>query len=137
MMLGFVGIRVVLGDDSVIVREGIEQMLADAPQIEVVATCDDADAVVRAVDDLRPDVVVTDIRMPPTDIDEGIRVAADSARHPPEIGVVVLSQYAESGLRAEAARVRLRRAGLPAQGARQRPRAAGGARSRPSQQGGS
>ena len=94
-MLGFVGIRVVLGDDSVIVREGIQQMLAVAPQIEVVAACDDADSVLRAVEDLRPDVLVTDIRMPPSHLDEGIRLAADLRISHPGVGVVVLSQYAD------------------------------------------
>jgi DNA-binding NarL/FixJ family response regulator len=96
-MLGFVGIRVVLGDDSIIVREGIQQMLAAAPRIEVVAACDDADSVSRAVEDLRPDVLVTDIRMPPSHVDEGIRLAADLRSSHPEIGVVVLSQFADPG----------------------------------------
>jgi DNA-binding NarL/FixJ family response regulator len=90
-----VGIRVVLADDSVIVREGIQQMLAVAPQVEVVATCDDAGSVLRAVEDLVPDVLITDIRMPPSHVDEGIRLATGLRTSHPGVGVVVLSQYAD------------------------------------------
>ena len=87
--------RVVLGDDSFIVREGVQQVLANAPDIEVVASCGDADSVLEAIETLRPDVVVTDIRMPPTGTDEGIRLAAQLRHEHPEIGVVILSQYAD------------------------------------------
>ena len=72
-MLAPVPIRVVLGEDSYLVREGLRQVLAGAPQVEVEAECGDADALLRAVEERRPDVVVTDIRMPPTQTDEGIR----------------------------------------------------------------
>jgi DNA-binding NarL/FixJ family response regulator len=90
-----VAIRLVLGEDSYLVREGLRQVLADAPQIEVVAECGDADALLQAVDERQPDVVLTDIRMPPTQSDEGIRVAAHLRGAHPRIGVVVLSQYAD------------------------------------------
>jgi DNA-binding NarL/FixJ family response regulator len=84
---------VVLAEDSYIVREGLEQVLATSPAIEVVATCADLDSLLAAVDSDRPDVVVTDIRMPPTETDEGIRAAAALRESRPEVGVVVLSQH--------------------------------------------
>src|SRR6187200_3213231 len=65
-------IRVVLAEDSYIVREGLEKVLGNAPGLEVVATCGDLDSLLAAVESERPDVVVTDIRMPPTKTDEGI-----------------------------------------------------------------
>ena len=88
-------IRVVLADDSLIVREGIAQMLATAADIEIVASCGDLESLLAAVDRDRPDVVLTDIRMPPSGTDEGIQVAARLRESHPEIGVVVLSQYSE------------------------------------------
>ena len=88
-----VAIRVVLAEDSYIVREGLEQVLARAPGVEVVATCVDLDSLLAAVESERPDVVVTDIRMPPTETDEGIRAAAALRETRPEVGVVVLSQH--------------------------------------------
>jgi DNA-binding NarL/FixJ family response regulator len=90
-----VAIRVVLGEDSFIVREGIRQVLAGAPQIVVEAGCGYADSLLREIRARRPDVVVTDIRMPPSSTDEGIRLAARLRAEHPEIGVVVLSQYAD------------------------------------------
>ena len=83
----------VLAEDSYLVREGLEQVLATAPGIEVVATCADLDSLLAAVDSDPPDVVVTDIRMPPTETDEGIRAAAALRESRPEVGVVVLSQH--------------------------------------------
>jgi DNA-binding NarL/FixJ family response regulator len=94
-MLGRVGLRVVLADDSYIIREGIEQMLAAAEGVEVVAACGDMTSLVAAVERESPDVVITDIRMPPDNSDEGIRVAALLRDRAPEVGVVVLSQYSE------------------------------------------
>lgn len=88
-------IRVVLGEDSYLIREGLRQVLADAPQIEIAAECGDADSLLQAVEERNPDVVLTDIRMPPTQSDEGIRVAAQLRIAHPRIGVVVLSQYAD------------------------------------------
>jgi DNA-binding NarL/FixJ family response regulator len=92
-----VAIRVILGEDNYIVREGLRQVLSGAPQLEVEAECDDADALLRAIEERRPDVVLTDIRMPPTQTDEGIRLAAQLRATHPRIGVVVLSQYADPG----------------------------------------
>jgi DNA-binding NarL/FixJ family response regulator len=86
-------VRVVLAEDSYIVREGLEQVLARAPGIEIVATCGDLDSLRAAVEAERPDVVVTDIRMPPTNTDEGIRAASELHETRPEVGVVVLSQH--------------------------------------------
>ena len=88
-------IRVTLADDNLIVREGLEQMLADLTEIEVVASCVDLPSVLEAVEAKGPDVVLTDIRMPPSQGDEGIRVATVLRRTHPEIGVIVLSQYEE------------------------------------------
>ena len=69
-------IRVALAEDSLIVREGIQQLLAADEDIEIVASCGDLDSLLEAVEAHAPDVVVTDIRMPPTETDEGIRLAA-------------------------------------------------------------
>jgi DNA-binding NarL/FixJ family response regulator len=88
-------IRVVLADDSYLVREALEHVLAAADGIEVVARCRDRDSLLRAIDAERPDVVVTDIRMPPSEADEGLQVAASLRQTHPQTGVVVLSQYAE------------------------------------------
>jgi len=96
-MLPPVPIRVVLGEDSYLVREGLRQVLAGAPQVELVAECEDADALMREIEERQPDVVLTDIRMPPTHTDEGIRLAAALRVAHPRIGVVVLSQYADPG----------------------------------------
>lgn len=88
-------LRLVLADDHYLVREGTRRLLETQPDIEVVAACDDLDSLLAAVEAELPDVVVTDIRMPPTGTDEGIR-AADLLRDThPQIGVVVLSQYAD------------------------------------------
>ena len=88
-------IRVVLGEDSYIVREGVRRLLATVDGIDVEAACEDLDSLLREVEDRRPDVVLTDIRMPPTQTDEGIRLAAQLRAERPEIGVVVLSHFAE------------------------------------------
>ena len=88
-------IRVVVGEDSAVVREGILRMLARSDDIEVVATGADADTLRAAIAEHAPDVVLTDIRMPPTGTDEGIRLATDLRGSAPEVGVVVLSQHVE------------------------------------------
>jgi len=88
-------IRVILADDSYLVREALDHVLALADGVEVVARCDSLDSLEAAIEAERPDVVVTDIRMPPSETDEGLRVAADLRETHPEIGVVVLSQYAD------------------------------------------
>jgi DNA-binding NarL/FixJ family response regulator len=90
-----VAIRVVLADDHYLVREGIRRLLEGRPGIEVVAVADDLGSLLAAVDEHRPDVVVTDIRMPPTGVDEGVQAADRLRGSHPETGVVVLSQYAE------------------------------------------
>jgi DNA-binding NarL/FixJ family response regulator len=90
-----VAIRVVVAEDSLIVREGLVQLLAASPSVEVVAAYGDVDAVLAAIDRDRPDVVLTDIRMPPSNTDEGIRLAEQLREQRPGTGVLVLSQYAE------------------------------------------
>jgi DNA-binding NarL/FixJ family response regulator len=89
-------IRVVVADDSFIVREGIRELLASVDEVEVVAACSDLASLRAAVEQNRPDVVLTDIRMPPTNTDEGIRMAEELRDNAPSIGVVVLSQYADA-----------------------------------------
>ena len=91
----YVPVRVVLAEDSLIMREGLEQLLAGSPTVEVVASCDDLDALMDAVREHAPDVVLTDIRMPPSHADEGIQLAAELRESHPETGVVVLSQYSD------------------------------------------
>lgn len=88
-------LRVVLADDSFLVREGIKLLIGTASDLQLVAACGDYAALLRAVDKHRPDVVVTDIRMPPANSDEGIRAAEQLRERHPDVGVVVLSQYAE------------------------------------------
>jgi len=88
-------IRVALADDSYLVREALIGILSGEQSIEVVAGCVDADSLLEAVREQHPDVIVTDIRMPPSGDDEGIRVASELRRTHPDVGVVVLSQYAE------------------------------------------
>jgi DNA-binding NarL/FixJ family response regulator len=87
-------IRLVVADDHLLVREGIRRLLETQPDIEIAAVCDDLDSLLAAVERERPDVVVTDIRMPPANTDEGIQAAVQIRETHPEIGVVVLSQYA-------------------------------------------
>jgi DNA-binding NarL/FixJ family response regulator len=87
-------IRVVLADDSYLVREAIVHVLDTEPDFELVATCEDGESLLAAVEAERPHVVLTDIRMPPSGDDEGITVANRLRTTHPEIGVVVVSQYA-------------------------------------------
>ena len=88
-------LRVVLAEDNYLVREGVRRILESDPGIELVQTCVDLDGLLAAVARERPAVVVTDIRMPPGNADEGIRAAAQLRRSHPTIGVVVLSQHDE------------------------------------------
>jgi DNA-binding NarL/FixJ family response regulator len=90
-----VAVRVVIAEDSFLVRQGLQQLLAASPSVEVVATCGDLEALLEAIERERPDVVLTDIRMPPTHTEEGIRLAARLRDSHPETGVVVLSQYSD------------------------------------------
>jgi DNA-binding NarL/FixJ family response regulator len=92
-----VPIRVVLADDSVVVRDVLVRILSRSPDIELVATAVDEPTLLAAIDETRPDVVVTDVRMPPTGTDEGVRVAEHLAVARPDIGVVILSQYSDPG----------------------------------------
>lgn len=87
--------RVIVAEDSFIVREGLRELLAARSGIDVVEACGDLDALLEAVEAKNPDVVITDIRMPPTNTDEGIQAAARLRDSHPQIGVVVLSQYAD------------------------------------------
>jgi DNA-binding NarL/FixJ family response regulator len=88
-------IRVVLAEDAYVIREYLTTTLTSAPEVELMAVCTNANELQAAIDDCRPDVVLTDIRMPPSGAEEGIRVAARLRDTNPELGVVVLSQYAE------------------------------------------
>jgi DNA-binding NarL/FixJ family response regulator len=88
-------LRVVIADDSLLVREGIERLLAGQPSVEVVGSYADLPSLLEAIEADPPDVVLTDIRMPPSLSDEGIRVAALLRQRHPSVGVVVLSQYSE------------------------------------------
>ncbi|GAB3377523.1 response regulator transcription factor [Micromonospora halotolerans] len=86
--------RVVLAEDSTLLREGLIRLLADEGH-QVVAATADAEQLVIAVEQHRPDVVVTDVRMPPTNTDDGLRAALEIRRRWPDIAVLVLSQYVE------------------------------------------
>jgi DNA-binding NarL/FixJ family response regulator len=90
-----VTIRVVLGEDSYLASEAIARVLERVDEVELVATREDLPSLKAAIDEEQPDVVVTDIRMPPTNTDEGIRLANQLESTAPEIGVVVLSQHSE------------------------------------------
>lgn len=92
-----VATTVVLAEDSFIVREGIRMLLESTDEVDLVALAEDYDELIAVVADQEPDVVITDIRMPPTRSDEGIRAALEIREKRPDIGVVVLSQYAEPG----------------------------------------
>jgi len=87
--------RLVLAEDHYLLREGMRRLLETNPDLEVAAVCDDLDSLLAAVEAERPDVVVTDIRMPPDNLDEGIRASDRLRVEHPDVGVVVLSQYLE------------------------------------------
>jgi DNA-binding NarL/FixJ family response regulator len=88
-------IRVIVAEDSLLMREGVRMIIDRQADLEVVADCGDGPTLLEAVNALSPDVVVTDVRMPPSHLDEGIKVATQLQETHPEIGVVVLSQYNE------------------------------------------
>jgi DNA-binding NarL/FixJ family response regulator len=90
-----VGLRIVFAEDDYLVREGTAALLGEVADLEVVAAVADRDALLAAVDEHRPDAVLTDIRMPPSKTTEGIDAARKIRAEHPEVGVVVLSQYAE------------------------------------------
>ncbi len=87
-------LRLVIADDHLLVREGVRRLLEADPDLEVAAVCGDLDSLLSAVETEHPDVVVTDIRMPPGNSDEGIQAAERLRTTNPDVGVVVLSQYA-------------------------------------------
>ena len=89
------GLRVVVAEDSALLRQGLCRLLQESG-IEVVGEADNYDDLLNAVKEHEPDVVLTDIRMPPTGTDEGLRAAEVIHRDRPDIGVLVLSQYIES-----------------------------------------
>ncbi len=86
--------RVVIAEDSVLLRAGLERLLADG-EFEVVGTVGDGPALVAAAAALRPDIAIVDVRMPPTHTDEGLRAALEVRRLVPETAILVLSQYVE------------------------------------------
>ena len=88
-------VRLVLAEDNYLVRAGVQRLLDSHPAVQVVAACGDLPTLLAAVEAEHPDVVVTDIRMPPTGTDEGIQAANRLRQTHPGVGVVVLSQYAE------------------------------------------
>src|SRR4051794_24480771 len=88
-------LRLVFAEDNYLVREGTAALLARSPELDVVALAQDLEQLLAAVERHRPDVVLTDIRMPPTWTTEGIEAARRIRRDDPRVGVVVLSQYAE------------------------------------------
>jgi DNA-binding NarL/FixJ family response regulator len=90
-------IRVVLAEDHVLLREGISRLVAANADMELVGTAGDLPDLLTLAERERPDVVVTDIRMPPSGSDEGIQAAAWIREHLPDTGVVVLSQYVQPG----------------------------------------
>jgi DNA-binding NarL/FixJ family response regulator len=92
-----VAIRVVLAEDAYLVREGVRRLLETQPDIEVIAVCGTLSELLETVAADPPDVVLTDIRMPPTGTDEGIRAAEQLRVSHPDVGVVALSNYIEPG----------------------------------------
>jgi len=85
----------VLGEDSYLAREGIIRALEGADDVELLASCEDLDSLRAAVDELEPDVVLTDIRMPPENTNEGIRLAAELRGSHAGIGVLIVSQHSD------------------------------------------
>ena len=88
-------VRVVLAEDNVLLREGVSRLFDGMEDLDLVGVAGDLPGLLEVIDQEKPDVVVTDIRMPPTGTDEGIQAAAQLRKDHPSIGVVVLSQYAE------------------------------------------
>jgi len=90
-----VAIRVLVADDSYLAREGIARILGDRDDIDIIDEVGDLDAVRQAVDEHHPDLLLVDVRMPPTGTDEGIRIASELRESRPELAVLVLSQVAD------------------------------------------
>src|SRR5437867_10922062 len=89
-------LRVVFAEDNYLVREGTSALLGSVKDVQVVAAVSDLDSLLAAVEEHRPDVVLTDIRMPPTNTDEGLQVAGRLRGSSPATGVALRSQYVES-----------------------------------------
>lgn len=89
--------RVVIADDNLFVREGVASLLREAG-VEVAGEAANAEELLREVGSHEPDVVIVDIRMPPTHTDEGLRAAQEIRAHHPRIGILILSQYVETGI---------------------------------------
>ncbi|MET4051324.1 DNA-binding NarL/FixJ family response regulator [Frigoribacterium sp. PvP054] len=87
-------LRVVVADDSVLLREGLVRLL-DEIGVEVVGAYGDADSLLADLAEVRPDIAVLDVRMPPTHTDEGVRAAIEARRRRPDLGILLLSQYVE------------------------------------------
>ena len=92
--------RVILAEDSILLRKGLGLLLAEEGH-EVIASVGDAEALIDAVERDQPEVIVTDVRMPPSHTDEGLRAALEVRRRWPDVGVLVLSQYVEKRYTAE------------------------------------
>jgi DNA-binding NarL/FixJ family response regulator len=88
-------IKIVVAEDNALLRDGIRRILESHEDLEMVNACGTFDELIAAVEEHEPDVVVTDIRMPPTGSDEGVQAATRLRETHPDLGVVVLSQYAE------------------------------------------
>jgi DNA-binding NarL/FixJ family response regulator len=88
-------IRLVLAEDSYLVREGVRRLLESEPDIDLVGVCEDYDSLLEVIARTEPDVLLTDIRMPPSGTDEGVRAAERLRQVRPTAGVVLLSQYAD------------------------------------------
>ena len=112
--------RIVLADDAVILRDGLARLLAEAG-LEVAGLAADAEELLALVEQLRPDVAIVDIRMPPTHTDEGLRAAKTIRQRWPQTGVLVLSQHVRASY-ARAALGRNRRDRVSPEGARIEPR---------------
>jgi DNA-binding NarL/FixJ family response regulator len=90
-----VTVRVVMAEDNYLVREGVKKLLETSEDVDLVATAEDYDTLIAAVEEHKPDVLLTDIRMPPSSTDEGIRASEALRTSQPDLGIVVLSQFAE------------------------------------------
>jgi DNA-binding NarL/FixJ family response regulator len=88
-------IRLMIADDTYLIREALAQIVSESDRVRLVGSYGDRDALLAAIDESPPDAVITDIRMPPTQTDEGIEVARVLRARHPRVGVVVLSQYAD------------------------------------------
>jgi len=88
-------LRIILAEDNALLRAGIRELVRGADDLELVAVCGDLPGLLSAVDELAPNVVLTDIRMPPSRTDEGIQAALHCRLTHPEMGVVLLSQYVD------------------------------------------